>query len=339
VKEKIDIFDGDPNFRWDLRQNAELLNIVFGPATFGHFFKYFIERFSKKTPPMEQEPFNDIGTSHSISKEQFSGMVQRYHASFINDNAGSKGLPVCLIMPTRRKHFLYLKKAQWFRDSNKKISPDHLWQKPLNELPSDLRAPINNMTKLYGIADREGVKIPKFIVRDFFKLEFLEPLDETLSYRWFAELRKHPFFSSQKTFEFDLEAFFDWECFINSLRDLDTFFDLGIDFGRQSEMKELLEKGLSLDEIRSECNKVEDVLTNGADHNLEGLDVTAEAYIYAETEKKNDFIQMPLTNNFFRDTAELKEFIEHYPNHYKAMNPNMPKFNGIANPYYLKKGK
>ena len=32
-------------------------------------------------------------------------------------------------------------------------------------------------------------------------------------------------------------------------------------------------------------------------------------------------------------------FIEHYPNHYKAMNPNMPEFDGKPNPFYLKKGK
>ena len=104
-------------------------------------------------------------------------------------------------------------------------------------------------------------------------------------------------------------------------------------------MKSIFDKGLALDRHRQECNMVEEMLDGRFEGQLSGLDVSSEAYIYAEMEKRNDFIQMPLTNRFFRDTAELEQFVEHYPNHYKAMNPNMPKFNGIANPYYLKKDK
>jgi hypothetical protein len=81
------------------------------------------------------------------------------------------------------------------------------------------------------------------------------------------------------------------------------------------------------------------VLESNLDTSLADLDVATEGFLYAELEKNNDFIQMPLTNRFFRDTAEINQFIEHYPGHYKAMNPNMPKFNGIPNPYYLKKDK
>ena len=104
-------------------------------------------------------------------------------------------------------------------------------------------------------------------------------------------------------------------------------------------MKSLFQKGLELDVIRKECNLVESVLEHKNDESLTDLDVSTEGFIYAEIEKANDFIQMPLTNRFFRDSGEIEQFIEHYPEHYKAMNPNMPNFNGIPNPYYLKKDK
>ena len=29
------------------------------------------------------------------------------------------------------------------------------------------------------------------------------------------------------------------------------------------------------------------------------------------------------------------DYLKYYPEHYKAMNPNLPKFNGIPNPFYL----
>lgn len=40
-------------------------------------------------------------------------------------------------------------------------------------------------------------------------------------------------------------------------------------------------------------------------------------------------------DKFSIKTAEIYEYAMHYPNHYKAMNPNLPKFNNIANPFYL----
>ena len=52
-------------------------------------------------------------------------------------------------------------------------------------------------------------------------------------------------------------------------------------------------------------------------------------------EKNNSFIQVPNTREFFKDTLEIVEYIEFYPNHYKAMNPNLPMFNGIPNPFHL----
>ncbi len=52
-------------------------------------------------------------------------------------------------------------------------------------------------------------------------------------------------------------------------------------------------------------------------------------------EKNYDFIQTPLTRNFFSDTDEILEYVKYYPNHYKAMNPNLPKFNNIDNPFHL----
>ena len=60
-----------------------------------------------------------------------------------------------------------------------------------------------------------------------------------------------------------------------------------------------------------------------------------EAYLYAKLEEENDYVIMPLVNNFFQNTKDILEYITYYPKHYKAMNPNLPTFNGIPNPFYL----
>ena len=65
------------------------------------------------------------------------------------------------------------------------------------------------------------------------------------------------------------------------------------------------------------------------------LDLVEQGYLSSWIEKNYDFIQTPLTRNFFSDTDEILEYVKYYPNHYKAMNPNLPKFNNIDNPFHL----
>jgi hypothetical protein len=331
MKHDIDLWQDYPmDHRWDQDQNASLLNIVFHGGTFGNFLRYFLERFSTKTPNIPRLPFTDTGTSHAFRNKDFSGLIQRYHSSFINDNEGHTGLPVCLITPSTKKHFLYLKKAQWFRVGDLKISPDDLWKKAIGEMsevidnPEMIANQVKGIIKLYDIKDTAHFTwIPKFIIRDWYKLEFLQDLEDTHNYQWFDALKKHPFWEEQKVFHLDLETFFDWDSFVENITELDDMFGLALDFDRQAEMKEIFDRGLSLDVVRQECNLVEDVLANRSDLRLDQLDVATEAFIYAETEKANPDIQMPLTNRFFRDAEEIRQFIEHFPNWYRRSNPNL----------------
>ena len=120
MKHDIDLFC-EPDLSYEFRYPVKLLNIVFQGGTFGNFLKFFVEKFSTKTPDMIGDPFTEIGTSHQVNDSNFSGLIERYHQRFINDNEGNSDLPVCLVIPSNKKHFLYLKKAQWFRAGDSKI--------------------------------------------------------------------------------------------------------------------------------------------------------------------------------------------------------------------------
>ena len=69
--------------------------------------------------------------------------------------------------------------------------------------------------------------------------------------------------------------------------------------------------------------------------NITDLDTVEQAYLSAWIEKNNDFVIVPICNGFFRTTGEIINWLEHYPQHYKAMNPNLPTFNNIPNPFHL----
>ena len=327
---KIDLFDEISTFgypkdhRWDRDKNAKLLNIVYHGSTFGNFLKFMLDKFSKKTPEIELSPFTKGGTGHALTDKHFSGMVQRYHHSFINDNKGEEGLPVCVIIPSTEKHFLYLKKANWFRSSDQRIAPDDLWRKPYGDMTQHLQELTRSIRNLYSLEETAHFSwMPKFIVRDWYKLNFLVPKEQTFNFQWFRQLSEHDFFNRQKTFYLDLETFFNWDTWLENITKLDKMFGLELDFDRSSEMEVLFDKGISMDDTRQHSNMATELFDEDKHHIFKDMDVSTEAFIYAMFEKKYPDIQMPLTNRFFRDSEEIRQFIEHFPNWYRRPNPNI----------------
>ena len=72
---------------------------------------------------------------------------------------------------------------------------------------------------------------------------------------------------------------------------------------------------------------------------ISNLDTVEQAYVAAWIERNHDYITIPFTNYFFTKVSEINQWLDLYPQHYKAMNPNLPTFNGIANPFHLAKLK
>ena len=92
MKHDINLFDNvitPIDHRWDEDRNAKLLNIVYHGGTFGNFLKFFLDKFSTKTPNIAGDSFTEIGTSHNDNSIQYSGLIQKYHPSFTNDNKSS----------------------------------------------------------------------------------------------------------------------------------------------------------------------------------------------------------------------------------------------------------
>lgn len=324
-----------PNHQWDIDPNAKLLNIVFQGGTFGNFLKFFLDKFSKLTPDITKNPFTPTGTSHNTKEIKFSNLIQRYHPSFVNQNQNETNLPLCVIMPNTEKDFLYLKTSQWFRAADLKKVPDDLWQNKISFLEEHFRESLNSIKSLYHISKDY---IPKFIIRDWYKLEFSERLEDTFNYRWFDIFKKLPFFKKQKTYFLPLESFFSFNLFITNLKLLDSYFNLELDFKRISEMEDIFAEPYNLDQYRQQANLVFEIIQNLSSNEnitIPKLDVCHEAFICAYIEKTYPFVTTPLSNYFFKDTQEIRDFVGSYPEHYKVMNPILPKFNGKDNPFYL----
>ena len=342
-----------PDHWWNEYVATDVINIIYEGGCFGSFLKFFIDKFSKLTPEINKDPFTSSGTAHGMKKEDFSGRILKMHMSFCDINKGKKDLPVCMILPFQKNKndhaLIYLKSAQLYRcsDNDNLIDIDHLWQQPKDSIKTLSDHPITisivnykqKICKLYNLP-KDTKYIPKFIVRDWYKKEFLNNLETTYEYKHFDLMKNYPYWKEQNMYHFPLECFFDSQYFMKEMRLMDTHFNLELDFERKQEMGQIFEKHLKLDQHRMKVITAVKLIED-LDKNIDipELDVVAEAYIYAQCEKMFDYVQMPLVNNFFTNTREIIEYAKHYPQHYKAMNPNLPKFNGIDNPYYLYKDK
>ena len=100
-------------------------------------------------------------------------------------------------------------------------------------------------------------------------------------------------------------------------------------------MYDLFVKNIKQYNTRNRCETIIEALKNGENMDISEIDTVEQAYLSAWIEKNYRFVIVPLTNSFFKNTREILMWLEWYPQHYKAMNPNLPTFNGIPNPFYL----
>ena len=342
--DNIDIFhspfadvDFNPNAEGGEYKN-EKLTIVFRGGMFGHQLRYFIDKFSLLTPAIKKNIFTDIGTAH-VKKFPFSPIINLASTFFIKNNAEKKNLPICLLVASEPIGYLYLLQSQLYRIEDRKIDVDAWWKKTIKELEANEEKEIGigslekqkylyshskEIIDLYKLKNLE--KIPKFIIRDWYKKDFLRPINETYNYKTFQTLKNHKFLDNQNVHLFPFEAFFSYDVFKSNLKKVSDRFDLKIDWTQEAELKKDFETGLSRDKLRLqiiEVQKILDAIKNKNNYNITMLNVMNEAYIYAELEKAHNNTIMPLTNTFYKNTNEILEFLNCFPNEYSLPNPNL----------------
>jgi len=67
----------------------------------------------------------------------------------------------------------------------------------------------------------------------------------------------------------------------------------------------------------------------------EDFDVIEQAFVETELEKLHDCVLFSYGVNWFTDTTQIIDFLETYPTYLKHMNPRLPWYNNIKNPFYL----
>lgn len=299
------------------------------PGCHGHYLVYLIDRLSKKTPQINHLPFNSLGNSHK--KINYSRYVKFVDADEYDNHKNLKNKKVIKIIVSN--DILYYERVAINRSGDRNIDLENM-HKDISFLKTYNPLFYKKIHELYGI---KGDTIPKWMLRDVFKLGFLNLNEQGAfvqmkeSINWIREnLDK-----SNKIHFLDTNVFFDVNSLKNALEKLNIIFDLDLEF---DELEMIHNEFFKLNKIlltQKNTDIVLEAVQQLKNIDVPNLDIVQQAFVHAELEKKYNFVTMPLTNDFFYSTKEIIDYVNLYPTHYKAMNPNLPIFNGLPNPFYL----
>jgi hypothetical protein len=306
-----------------------MINIAFQGGTHGNFLRYFLDRFSSLTPEILEEPFTETGATHK--KIKYSGRFSRYHPNI--DSPYFKNIDQQHILITvDNNDLLFLQRIIHKRtgDFNVDLTKNTI------KLPADYIKDYNTNPRFYALYNKEineTTEIPKYIFRDFLKLSFLNPLQdgfiEKQNKYYIKELPK-------KTLFFPVSAFWNKDIFFKEISTLDKKLNLQLVLGKDSEdIFTTFQNKIEQLPTQFRCQEIIECLKNKKEYDLSQIDTAEQAYLSSYIEQNYQFITVPNTNYFFQNTKEILDWIEWYPQHYKAMNPNLPTFKGIPNPFHL----
>jgi hypothetical protein len=317
----------------ELKNNP--LNIAYQPGFHGNYLRYFLDRFSALTPAITETPFVESGNSHN-NKIKYSKLIIIYHPIRENYKFKNEDQPHIFIT-IEEKDLLYLYRCLHTRQVEEIDRPD-IRIKVENEKvifsPYLEKLYSKKIQNIYNYNTNNKLVIPKFIFRDLIKLNFLnikddEVLQDNLSFK-----KKAP----NNTLFFPISAFWEFDNFFKNIQKINQKFNLQIEINDQA--KDLHKQFLNTRKDYNSKDRIKtiiDCIKNRQNYDLTTLDVFEEGYLSAWIESNFKFKIIPNTNSFFKDVNELLEYLDWYPQHYQAMNPNLPTFNGIPNPFYLHK--
>ena len=297
------------------------------PGCHGHFLTYLIDKLSTKTPELKGLPFNHLGNSHL--KLNYSGYakfvdaLEHYEYSLSNKN---------IIKLVFSNDILYYERVAMNRAADSDRNMYHI-NEDISFLKNYNLGFYNKIQRLYKVNKDH---IPKWMFRDAFKIGFLDWNNQgSVVYDRNQIIWMNENFKRNKIHYTQVNVFFTYETLKKELEDINKKFDLALDLTDLEMIYHEFSKRNKILQTHGYTETVLSAIKNNKDIEIPELDIIQQAYIYAHLEKSYRFITMPMTDYFFKTTGEILDLVHFYPEHYKAMNPNLPTFNNIPNPFFL----
>ena len=158
------------------------------------------------------------------------------------------------------------------------------------------------LKKYYNINLQDtNYTVPRFIMRDWYKLSFLNPKENGFM-QWQEKMLEY---KPKNCFKFPVSAFWNMNKFITTMKILNEHWNLKLRL--DTEMEDIHKLFLKKVTFLSTKNRADDIIKaikKNIDYDLSDIDTVEQAYISAWIEKNYKFVQVPLCNQFFKNTKK-----------------------------------
>ena len=297
------------------------IQIIYAPGTFGNLLRWILDRFSPDCRFQHiNDPWDENNRVHvRHEKELYNKKFIRSHQ--VRDKRGPKPEPDAekIVITFDKDELLFVERCGFYRNPGN--------ENEQGRYQSIISASTNNLLKLFNYYSNTSSMM---VAKELCKIQ----LHDHEHHTWWNSMFK--FMADSKYLHFKIDAFFNKELFVSQLEKIDKRFklDLQIDKNIIDNIVNKISQ-MYVVQTRDRAEKVLDAIKNKENIDCSQLDILEQAWIEVILEKQHDSLIFPYGTNWFENTDQINEFLDTYPSYLKHMNPRLPWYNNIKNPFYL----
>jgi hypothetical protein len=306
------------------------IQIIYHAGMFGYLIRFILDRslldsklkniidpFTKEKNVHQPFEYNAIfSNSHQVNLEDFKFLKERY-PWIESDTRRPDPDARKIIVSFDEKDEIFAHRCNFYR------SP---W---IEENISNTDAIIYVANKKFVEETFNQTTPSTMIAKELKKIEF-----HNSNQIWMNEYKK--FLNKKDYYYFNIRNLLDSKTLEEEIVKISSFFNLQL-IPDTTWLKFIVEKVLKIFPVATidRCNDVYSSIVNKQNVDCADLDIIEQAWIETQLEKNYDSLLFPYGTSWFKNTDQINEFLNTYPSYLKHMNPRLPWYNGIKNPFYL----
>jgi hypothetical protein len=312
-----------------MKQKINMIQIIYAPGMFGNLLRFILDRslpsshlkvvldpFTQEKNLHQKFEWSSIFcNSHQVNFKKYPNLISQY-SMLTKDHRQPDPAAKKIIITFDNDNEIFSHRCGFYRNP--------------------LMFGKNNIDNIVQLADTKFVRESfgnneqsVMVAKELKKIEF--HADNNI---WSKEYKA--FLQDRSHYQFNIKNLFDIELLCEEIKKISEHFvlELEIDKPYLAGLIEKIKKIAPVDTI-DRCRTVYRAIKNKEDITCADLDIIEQAWIEVLLEKEYDCVLFPFGTNWFSTTKQINEFLDRYPSYLKHMNPRLPWYNNIKNPFYL----
>ena len=311
----------------------EKIQIVYHGGMFGNLFRFLLDRslpdsklkilkiidiFTEKNNLLQQFEWSDkFSNSHQLLFKDYPHLLKRY-PELKKDTRQIDPEAEKILITFDKTDEIFAHRCGYYRNPLL-----------LNNVKNKIEEIVLLAEQKFVIESFNSTDSSEMVAKEIKKIEF--HVDENI---WMKEYQSIE--QDTSIYQFNIRHLFNYDALEEELYKISEYFNLKLEIDN-GFLKNIVDKIITIEPVSTmdRCNQVLEAINNKKDITCEGLDIIEQAWIEVLLEKKHNLLLFPFGTNWFKNTSQINEFIDRYPSYLKHMNPRLPWYNNIKNPFYL----